>query len=102
MTARSSPGRLYLLRAVRRMRRLVSIASAAALLVAAVTAAQASDDSWPQRPIRLIVPFPAGASTDVVSRVIGQRLSQDLGQQIVIENRAGASGNIGAANHMCS
>ncbi|HKF13435.1 MAG TPA: tripartite tricarboxylate transporter substrate binding protein [Xanthobacteraceae bacterium] len=96
MTARSSPGRLYLLRAVRRMRRLVSIASAAALLVAAVTAAQASDDSWPQRPIRLIVPFPAGASTDVVSRVIGQRLSQDLGQQIVIENRAGASGNIGA------
>src|SRR5262249_434902 len=49
-----------------------------------------------QRPIRLIVPFPAGASTDVIARVLGQKLGQDLGQQIVIENRAGASGNIGA------
>ena len=78
------------------MPRLVSIALAAALLMGAVTAAQASDASWPQRPIRLIVPFPAGASTDVIARVVGQKLSQELGQQIVIENRAGASGNIGA------
>jgi tripartite-type tricarboxylate transporter receptor subunit TctC len=78
------------------MVRLAPIVTAAALLVAAVTAAQASDAPWPQRPIRLIVPFPAGASTDIISRVIGQKLSQELGQQIVIENRAGASGNIGA------
>jgi tripartite-type tricarboxylate transporter receptor subunit TctC len=42
------------------------------------------------------LPFPAGASTDVIARVVGQKLSQELGQQIVIENRAGASGNIGA------
>jgi tripartite-type tricarboxylate transporter receptor subunit TctC len=78
------------------MLRLVSMSSAAALLMGAAMAAQASDTSWPQRPIRLIVPFPAGASTDVIARVLGQKLGQDLGQQIVIENRAGASGNIGA------
>jgi len=72
------------------------MSSAAALLMGAAMAAQASDTSWPQRPIRLIVPFPAGASTDVIARVLGQKLGQDLGQQIVIENRAGASGNIGA------
>ena len=69
---------------------------AAALLAASAAVAQASDTEWPQRPIRLIVPFPAGASTDIIARIVGQKLSQGLGQQIVIENRAGASGNIGA------
>jgi tripartite-type tricarboxylate transporter receptor subunit TctC len=53
--------------------------SAAALLMGAAMAAQASDTSWPQRPIRLIVPFPAGASTEVIARVLGQKLGQDLG-----------------------
>ncbi len=53
-------------------------------------------DEWPQRPIRLVVPFPAGASTDIISRIIAQKLVTALGQQVVIENRAGASGNIGA------
>jgi tripartite-type tricarboxylate transporter receptor subunit TctC len=78
------------------MLRLLSIALAAAWLTATAAGAQATDAGWPQRPIRLIVPFPAGASTDVVARIVGQKLSQSLGQQIVIENRAGASGNIGA------
>jgi tripartite-type tricarboxylate transporter receptor subunit TctC len=53
-------------------------------------------EEWPQRPIRLIVPFPAGSSTDIIARIISQKLVPALGQQIVIENRAGASGNIGA------
>jgi tripartite-type tricarboxylate transporter receptor subunit TctC len=78
------------------MLRLASIVLAAALLAASAAVAQASDTDWPQRPIRLIVPFPAGASTDIIARIVGQKLSQGLGQQIVIENRAGASGNIGA------
>jgi tripartite-type tricarboxylate transporter receptor subunit TctC len=77
------------------MVRLVPIALAA-LLVGAVTAAPASDARWPERPIRLIVPFPAGASTDIIARIVGQKLSPLVGQQIVIENRSGASGNIGA------
>jgi tripartite-type tricarboxylate transporter receptor subunit TctC len=78
------------------MRRLVSVALAAALLAASAAVAQASDTEWPQRPIRLIVPFPAGASTDIIARILAQKMGQQLGQQIVIENRAGASGNIGA------
>ncbi len=78
------------------MLRLASIMLAAALLAASAAVAQASDTEWPQRPIRLIVPFPAGASTDIIGRILAQKMSQQLGQQIVIENRAGASGNIGA------
>jgi tripartite-type tricarboxylate transporter receptor subunit TctC len=78
------------------MLRLASIILAAALLAACAAAARASDAQWPQRPIRLIVPFPAGASTDIIARILAQKMGQQLGQQIVIENRAGASGNIGA------
>jgi tripartite-type tricarboxylate transporter receptor subunit TctC len=51
---------------------------------------------WPARPIKLVVPFPAGSSTDVIARIVGQMLAPRLGQALVIENRAGASGMIGA------
>jgi len=51
--------------------------------------------NYPDRPVRLIVPFPAGSLTDIVSRIAAQRLSTRLGQQFVVENRAGATGNIG-------
>jgi len=74
------------------MIRLILLAALA--LLAGVAAAQTSD--WPDRPVRLIVPFPAGSSTDIISRIMAQRLGARLGQQVVIENRAGASGNIGA------
>jgi tripartite-type tricarboxylate transporter receptor subunit TctC len=51
--------------------------------------------SYPSRPIRFIVPFPAGGSTDVGARMIGEYLSRTLGQQVVVENKTGANGNIG-------
>jgi tripartite-type tricarboxylate transporter receptor subunit TctC len=63
------------------------------LVVAAPVTAKAQD--WPSRPIRFIVPFPAGGSTDIAARVIGEHLSRVLGQQIVVENKSGATGNIG-------
>ena len=50
---------------------------------------------WPDHPIHFIVPFPAGGSTDVAARVVGDYLSHTLGQQVVIENKSGANGNIG-------
>jgi tripartite-type tricarboxylate transporter receptor subunit TctC len=64
-----------------------------ALVVGISTGAQAQD--WPSRPLRFVVPFPAGGSTDVGARLIGEHLSRSLGQQIVVENKSGANGNIG-------
>jgi tripartite-type tricarboxylate transporter receptor subunit TctC len=59
------------------------------------TAAQAQE--FPDRPITIVVPFAAGTSTDLVARVIGEGMSEDLGQPVVIENRAGAGGSVGTA-----
>ena len=64
-------------------------------LVALIVPLAAEAQEWPSRPIRFIVPFPAGGSTDVAARVIGEHLSQMLGQQIVVENKSGASGVVG-------
>ncbi|HEY7665746.1 MAG TPA: tripartite tricarboxylate transporter substrate binding protein [Xanthobacteraceae bacterium] len=77
------------------MIRLLAAATASVLVAGAALAAQGAD-GWPDRPIRLIVPFPAGSSTDIIARIVAQKLVPRLGQQIVIENRAGASGNIGS------
>lgn len=55
-----------------------------------------AQESWPSRPVRMVVPFAPGGSTDVVARMVGQRLSVLWNQPVVIENRAGAGGNVGA------
>jgi tripartite-type tricarboxylate transporter receptor subunit TctC len=73
------------------MRKFISILASAAF--AFCGAAQA--DSYPSRNITIIVPFAAGGATDMLARVVGQALSQELGQAVVIDNRAGAGGNIG-------
>ncbi len=62
-------------------------------LALSVTAARAAD--WPARPIHFIVPFPPGGSTDVAARVVADFVSHALGQQVVVENKSGANGNIG-------
>ncbi|MBC7437102.1 MAG: tripartite tricarboxylate transporter substrate binding protein [Bdellovibrionales bacterium] len=70
----------------------VALASAAAALAPSIAIAQA----WPQKPIKLIVPFAPGSATDTVGRMFGQKMSEILGQPIVVDNKAGAVGTIGA------
>src|SRR3954463_12625073 len=57
----------------------------------------AAAQSWPTRPVTMVVPFAAGGGTDVLGRIIGQRLSEVLGQQVIIENVGGAGGMVGSA-----
>ncbi len=76
-------------------RRHLLLAPGALALPALVPAALAQA-AFPNRPIRLVVAFPAGGPTDVLARVIGERMAVDLGQPVVIENRGGANGNIAA------
>ena len=65
-----------------------------AALIAAATCASAQ--TYPSKPIRLVVPFPPAGTTDILAREVGQRLTQVLGQSVVIDNRPGAAGNIGS------
>ncbi len=79
------------------MFRLAFALLASAMLASAACAQPVSGDSgWPSKPVRLIAPFPPASTVDVIARVLGQKLSARLGQQFVVDNRVGASGNIGA------
>ena len=74
---------------------VLAAAVAGALALGAAATAAAAQGNYPQRPIRMIVPFAPGGASDFVGRVIQAKLSEELGQQIVVDNRAGAAGNIG-------
>jgi tripartite-type tricarboxylate transporter receptor subunit TctC len=83
------------------MPKLRSLLLAAAGFMVAFTTMAAAQSDYPNRPIRMIIPFPPGGSNDVVGRVIAQRLGERLGKQVIVDNRGGAGGVIGteAASH---
>ena len=75
------------------------IALACMLCIAAGTATSgvfAQTTPWPEKPIRIIVPFAPGGATDLVARLVGTEMAKDLGQPVIVENKAGAAGNLGA------
>ena len=78
------------------MRHCSILRYAAAMLIAFSGTAFAAD-GYPAKPIRMIVPFAAGGGADIVGRLIAQKVSEEWGEQIIVENRAGAAANIGAA-----
>src|SRR5690242_9296771 len=65
---------------------------AAAVLLATAVHAQ----EWPGKPVRIVVPFPAGGSADLLPRIVGEKLAERWGQPVIVDNRPGAAGNIGA------
>jgi len=78
---------------MRRWKFITLLAGAAMIFSAAAGAAE----NFPTRPIRLVVPYPAGGGTDIVGRILGQKLHESLGQPVVIDNRSGAGGTLGTA-----
>ncbi|HXE88115.1 MAG TPA: tripartite tricarboxylate transporter substrate binding protein [Hyphomicrobiaceae bacterium] len=68
--------------------------AALAILGGAFALAQAADDKWPTKPVRILVGFGAGGGTDIVARIVAERLSESLGQQFIVENKPGAGGTI--------
>lgn len=76
-------------------RRGIAVAALAALTGASPMWAQAAD-AWPSRPIKMVIPFAPGGTTDLLGRIVAEGLSSALGQSVVVENKAGAGGNVGA------
>jgi tripartite-type tricarboxylate transporter receptor subunit TctC len=79
-------------------RRHLLFAAAAGLAAPSLARAQGAAPWAPSRPLRFVVPFPAGGATDVAARILAERLTEGLGQPVVVENRTGSSGNIGMEN----
>jgi len=75
---------------------MMKLARAALCAALAACAGSALAQTYPSKPIKLIVPFPAGATTDIVGRLVASRMSETIGQPVVVENRAGAGGQLGA------
>ena len=80
----------------RAMRRVLTALAASTLAAVAATSAAQAPAAWPDRPLRLVVGFPAGGVTDVLARVLAERMGKGLGHPVVVENRPGAAGNIAA------
>lgn len=76
------------------MNKRLFVAALGAALTAVVLPAAAQ--AWPAKPIKIVVPFPAGGTSDVLARLIGQKMSETWGQPVVVENKPGSSGNLGA------
>ena len=72
-----------------------ALAAAVSLLAAPASAAEAAGD-YPNKSVRIVVPYPPGGSNDVIARVLAQKLSDQTGQPFIVDNRAGAGGNVGA------
>src|SRR5688572_6496545 len=80
----------------RSSRTMIRTAIAAMALLAAATAVAAAQGTYPNRPIKIVVPLPPGATADTLPRIIGEKLTLKWGQPVIIENRSGAAQNLGA------
>ena len=72
------------------------LGSAAALCLTPLVPAWAQSSDWPTRPVRIVVPYPPGGSSDIIARILAPRLAEVLKQTVVVENKPGANGNVGA------
>lgn len=77
------------------MKSAICIYLAATVSLSAIVSTPATAQSYPAKAIRLVVPYPPGGGTDIIARIVGQRLSANVGQQVIIDNRGGAGGTIG-------
>jgi tripartite-type tricarboxylate transporter receptor subunit TctC len=79
------------------MRRIAAATAVVVLTALAITPSVAQQDAWPNRQVTMVIPFLAGGSADIIGRAVAEHLSAALGQTVVVENRGGAAGNVGAA-----
>ncbi len=75
---------------------IAAVGAGVALTARAQTTSTGSGQAYPAKPVRMIVPFPAGGATDIVARLLAQKLTETFGHQVLVDNRGGAGGTIGS------